>query len=109
MFRKISSSALAILAAQFPMSAWAQTVEPQPPEEELVEGERQVFSNEIVVTGRAGGADLRQVEASYAITVIDSEALRLDAMSQYDTFWLPADHSFDNFAQMCRLQSEARC
>ncbi len=79
MFRQFTVSALALLAAQFPMSAWAQTADPQPPEEEIGEGEREVFSNAIVVTGRAGGADLRQVEASYAITVIDSEALRLDA------------------------------
>lgn len=83
MFRKSSISAFALLAVQAPMAAFAQSADTQSDREEDADTptntERDVFSDVIVVTGRAGGRDLRQVESSYAITVIDADALELDA------------------------------
>lgn len=43
--------------------------------------------DEIIVTGRAGGVDLRKAEASYAITTLSDESLRLtNPVSAAETF-----------------------
>jgi len=44
-------------------------------------------SDEIIVTGRAGGSDMRKADASYAITTLDDQALRLtNPVSAAETF-----------------------
>lgn len=53
--------------------------------------------DEIIVTGRAGGSDLRKADASYAITTLGDEALRLtnpvsvaETFKQVPGFWVEA-------------------
>jgi len=53
--------------------------------------------NTIIVTGRAGGTDLRKAEASYAITTLSDDALRLtnpisaaETFKQVPGFWVEA-------------------
>lgn len=55
-------------------AGWAQT---GPGQEQQLEEETKA-SEDIVVTGRAGAGELRKLEASYAITTLDQELLRLD-------------------------------
>jgi catecholate siderophore receptor len=55
-------------------TAWAQTGA-QPVQDTTGESRA---SEEIVVTGRAGSGELRKLEASFAITTLDEDQLRLD-------------------------------
>lgn len=61
------------------------------------EGTRSGDLDDIVVTGRVGGSDLRKAEASFAITTLSDAALRLtnpvsaaEAFKQVPGFWVEA-------------------
>ncbi len=88
---------LAIAAAA---PAAAQTAEPQTPatDQQLPgDGTRSGDLDDIVVTGRAGGSELRKAEASFAITTLNDAALRLtnpvsaaETFKQVPGFWVEA-------------------
>lgn len=86
-----SAFALAIAMA---VPATAQDTNKPSDEESAARG---AGFDEIIVTGRAGGADLRKSEASYAITTLGDEALRLsnpvsaaETFKQVPGFWVEA-------------------
>jgi outer membrane receptor protein involved in Fe transport len=85
--QSIAVSAIS-LAAALAVPAFAQEASP-PQEDAASEGQRGGGFDEIIVTGRAGGAELRKAEASYAITTLSDEALRVtNPVSAAETFKL---------------------
>lgn len=76
------------LAAALAVPAFAQEAS-QPQDEAASEGQRGGGFDEIIVTGRGGGTELRKAEASYAITTLSDEALRVtNPVSAAETFKL---------------------
>lgn len=89
--RHIFLAGIGLSAALGAAPALAQATAPDPTAEGVGSAPesftREVTGEEIVVTGRVGGADRKKKEASYAISTLSDERLRIEApLSVADVF-----------------------
>ena len=86
MFRTVHGVSLVALASVLTVPAWAQEAGGRPAEA-TADATRGGDFDAIVVTGRAGGAELRKAEASFAVSTLSDETLRLtNPVSAAETF-----------------------
>lgn len=93
-FLTVSIFALALAQA---VPAVAQETAPNKQGEQSEGAARGAGFDDIIVTGRAAGSDMRKAEASYAITTLNDDALRLtnpvsaaETFKQVPGFWVEA-------------------
>lgn len=91
-----STASLAAISLALASPSYAQNADAEDGDEvSLPDASRSGDFDVIIVTGRAGGSELRKAEASYAITTLSDDALRLtnpastaDTFKQVPGFWV---------------------